>query len=314
MYSTHTSHITKIFDEHFEVRYPKNLHTTKLIQYLELREELIEDKIFILNQFLELPELVEYRRDGYGLEDPHETFEFSNYSTFTDFFISSQVDTPRCFRKTHSVRRSINETDLLKINNYLMRQGKRQKTLNLLVQAWNEISRQNRYTGLSWRALYLTLSSTVLSGKAFGNYPLINEVEMTFYTNLSSLGKTFKKNTSLQESLMKIINMLEPMFAFYIYKVDKKIYKNTRGKSGKYTFIWKYVAAYKRPHLVMFWLMRELKIKNARTFYERILLTLKTVLHSPKDTWMWRARRFSNNYVYYNCRTTLAETYRTSTK
>ena len=32
-----------------------------------------------------------------------------------------------------------------------------------------------------------------------------------------------------------------PMFSFYIYKVDKKIFKNTRGKSGKFTFIWKYI-------------------------------------------------------------------------
>jgi hypothetical protein len=33
-----------------------------------------------------------------------------------------------------------------------------------------------------------------------------------------------------------IYNML-PMFSFYVYKVDKKIFKNTRGRSGKFTFI-----------------------------------------------------------------------------
>jgi hypothetical protein len=27
------------------------------------------------------------------------------------------------------------------------------------------------------------------------------------------------------------------LFSFYIYKVDKQIYKNSRGKSGKYTFV-----------------------------------------------------------------------------
>ena len=30
---------------------------------------------------------------------------------------------------------------------------------------------------------------------------------------------------------------LKPLFHFYIYRVNKKIYKNSRGKSGKYTFI-----------------------------------------------------------------------------
>ena len=27
------------------------------------------------------------------------------------------------------------------------------------------------------------------------------------------------------------------LFSFYIYKVDKQIYKNSRGRSGKYTFV-----------------------------------------------------------------------------
>jgi len=42
----------------------------------------------------------------------------------------------------------------------------------------------------------------------------------------------------------------EPMFSFYIYKVDKKIFKNTRGKSGKYTFLWKFIPPYKRQFFV----------------------------------------------------------------
>lgn len=37
--------------------------------------------------------------------------------------------------------------------------------------------------------------------------------------------------------LIKNITQLFPLFNFYIYKVDKRIYKNTRGRSGKYTFI-----------------------------------------------------------------------------
>jgi hypothetical protein len=37
--------------------------------------------------------------------------------------------------------------------------------------------------------------------------------------------------------IFKHLLKLEPTFSFYIYKVDKKIFKNTRGKSGKFTFI-----------------------------------------------------------------------------
>ena len=32
-------------------------------------------------------------------------------------------------------------------------------------------------------------------------------------------------------------NKLDILFSFYIHKVDKHIYKNSRGKSGKFTFI-----------------------------------------------------------------------------
>lgn len=70
------------------------------------------------------------------------------------------------------------------------------------------------------------------------------------------------------------VNQVLPIFSFYIYKVDKKIFKNTRGKSGKYTFIWKYVAPYKRFFLVLLWFIRELKVLPGRTLVERLNLLL----------------------------------------
>jgi len=41
---------------------------------------------------------------------------------------------------------------------------------------------------------------------------------------------------------------------------------------------------------------------------------MKTLFFTPNQTWVWRAKKFSHNYVYRNCRLTLAETYVTSTK
>lgn len=307
-------HVSKIFVEHFEVRYPKNWYTTHLIQYLDLNEELIEDKIFVANKFLEPQDIIEFRRDGHGLDDPDETFEYAKYSTFTSFFRTTFVDTPRCFRKTKSVRRKINEIDVLKMNNYLMRQGKRQKTLNLLIHAWLNFRAENEVPGFSWKAIYLSLDSILVNAATPAPYSQVDDIELKYGTLFTYTGKLFGKDHSLTPALMKNVRKLEPMFAFYIYKVDKKIFKNTRGKSGKYTFIWKYVAAYKRSNLVLFWLMRELRMKPGRTFYERLYALLKSILASPYETWMWRARRFANNYVYYNCRNTLADTYQTTTK
>jgi hypothetical protein len=73
-----------------------------------------------------------------------------------------------------------------------------------------------------------------------------------------------------------------PMFSFYIYKVDKKIFKNTRGKSGKFTFI--YVSQYKRNFLVMHWLMKELRLKPGRSLQNRVDATIDSLVFSPKKT------------------------------
>ena len=42
------------------------------------------------------------------------------------------------------------------------------------------------------------------------------------------------KPYNLYQSSLKNFNLL---FSFYIYKVDKNIYKNSRGRSGKFTFV-----------------------------------------------------------------------------
>jgi hypothetical protein len=113
---------------------------------------------------------------------------------------------------------------------------------------------------------------------------------------------------------MENFKLLEPMFLFYIYKVDKNIYKNSRGRSGKFTFLWKYVAPYKRRHIVMAWLIKESKMQPGRDLYSRLNAVLVNAINNPSATFMSKIRKFSYNYVYYNCRRTLAETYRTSTK
>jgi hypothetical protein len=114
--------------------------------------------------------------------------------------------------------------------------------------------------------------------------------------------------------LFKNIYQILPMFSFYIYKVDKKIFKNTRGKSGKHTFIWKYVSPYKRMFLVMHWLLNVLRVKPGKTLNNRLEILLKTLINEPRSTWAFKVRKFSHNYVYRNSRQTLAETYRTTTK
>jgi hypothetical protein len=201
-----------------------------------------------------------------------------------------------------------------------MRHGKRLKSFSFLLKAiWqlvDFIKTQNDYifkTHLNWSAIYMTFNYLNYNQKYF-HMPTMYE-EVTTYNNIMTpVGKTITDSWNLNTFLFKNMYEMLPMFSFYIYKVDKKIFKNTRGKSGKFTFIWKYVTQYKRIFLVMHWLLKELRIKPGRTLSDRLDLTLKTLLTEPNKTWMWRARKFSHNYVYRNSRKTLAETYRTVTK
>ena len=75
-----------------------------------------------------------------------------------------------------------------------------------------------------------------------------------------------------------------PIFSFYIYKVDKQIFKNTRGKSCKYTFIWKYVTQYKRVFIAMYWLLKELRIMPGRSIGDRMSQLIKGFVFSPEKT------------------------------
>ena len=55
-------------------------------------------------------------------------------------------------------------------------------------------------------------------------------------------------------------------------------------------------------------------MQAGRTLGDRLEATLRAMFSTPTQTWAFRVRKFSHNYVYYNARNTLAETYRTTTR
>ena len=202
-----------------------------------------------------------------------------------------------------------------------MRRGLRNRSLVLLLRALDSISEEfwktfgfNTTESVTWRELYLNLTSLGVGRSNPSIYLNPHNEVLNFDRGISRIGKSVESDWRVVQRLLKNIHDMEPLFSFYIYKVDKKIFKNSRGKSGKFTFIWKYVSPYKRTHLVMFWLIKELRVRPGRTLYSRLYSILHTVVFEPKSAWIYRVRRFSYNYVYFNCRCTLGETYRTTTK
>lgn len=313
--------IIKNTEHHLERHYEIETNKTYYLQYVYVSDEFYDDRF---NHCLGMSEPVDVKNmllDEYGSHTAAEDFWFLKERTFTSFFRESNVDVPRCFRKTLSVRRSINEIKLLKFNNYLMRHGKRLSVFTSLVDVLHQkfhdpyhLDERTLKLNYSWKSVFLLLNFALKHDQNTKLLPHLTE-EPTSYNHLfTPTAKAILPEWDFNKWLFKNVYDILPMFSFYIYRVDKKIFKNTRGKSGKFTFIWKYVTPYKRMFLVMHWLMKELRIKPGRHLKERLTSLIHSITVSPKSTWIYRVKKFSHNYVYRNSRQTLAENYRTVTK
>lgn len=296
---------------------PKNYY----IQYFTTREKFFKKKIQHCLNVSESFEFVNEVEDEYGIFITVHEFDNLMSSTFYSFFSENNSDVPRFFKKTKSVRRPINEFSLLKFNNYFMRGGARYKSVSVLLHTlWSLFSDIKRLKAAShkllssWKDFYMIFGN-ILFDQNYKAWSFTGAGEGLIFGNRQEPNyKNLLTNLDMESALFMNARKVLPMFSFYIYKVDKKIFKNTRGRSGKYTFIWKYVAPYKRFFLAMFWLFRELRVTDGRTIRDRLRSLLHTFMFDPKKSWAWRIKKFSHNYVYRNCRYTLAEHYRTVTK
>lgn len=308
--------LNKNIDHHIERHYGSNSDKNLYLQHILVDEAFFNDKIKHCLNLTESNFFYDEIYNMYGLQSNTLNYKFLKKSTFSLFFISSNVDIPKCFTESYSLKRKVNEIFLLKFNNYLMRNGDRYKSFKFLTKTLFYLENELKSNVLQnqWKELFILTNHIALADKHY-SYNDLQSTELINYGNkINNTSKSIENNLNLQNLIFNNMTKLAPLFSFYIYKVDKKIYKNTRGKSGKYTFIWKYVTNYKRIFLVMHWIMKELRLKPGKTLLERLNLTLKTLLLDYEQTWMWRIKKFSHNYVYRNCRRTLAETYRTVTK
>jgi hypothetical protein len=237
-------------------------------------------------------------------------FKYLNMSTFKSFFQQHQVDIPTLFKYSKSLYRPSNEIFLIKFNNYISREGKSLKNLRIFnLVLWNFFFKS---TNLLFTILPYNLLNDISKIKFLIDSSLY--YYSGYYQNLIQ-SDFFVKTHNYTEATVEIYKTLKrfkPIFAFYIYKIDKNIYKNTRGKSGKFTFLWKYVAPYKRMFVSLSWLAKELRTKTGQTFSKRMYTLMTHILFDPKILWPHKIKQFSHNYVYKNCRKTLAESYITS--
>ena len=127
--------ITKNTEHHLERHYEIETNKNYYLQYVYVSDEFYKYRFSHCLNLIESLELKNFLLDEYGSHTSYEDFEYLRISSFISFFRGNNVDVPRCFRRTRSVRRAHNEIQLLKFNNYLMRHGKKLKTSNYLLSS-----------------------------------------------------------------------------------------------------------------------------------------------------------------------------------
>jgi len=112
----------------YDINYDQNSY----IQLFNMDEDFFSKRIDNSLGVSEDKSFYIFDKEEYSDYNLEEIFEHINYSHFNDFFSENSLDIPRCFKDSLSLRRKSNELLQIKLNNYIMREGKRYKTLKFL--------------------------------------------------------------------------------------------------------------------------------------------------------------------------------------
>lgn len=258
-----------------------------------------------------------------GEEDFLNEFLYLRKSSFVNFFVNNMVDVPVCFKKSKSLHNRGFELPVLKFSNFLMRAGKREKIVRTLFQAVRALLLSLRSDKLvlrkgtcSWLDLY-RLTACALRFRCGSDatdkaIALRAFLRSGYGTSFNSYSRFYSDNFFLKNYLLSRLSGVSPVFSYFIYSVDKNVRKFSRGKSGKYTFVWKYVAPYKRQILAMRWVAKDVKFYQSKSVSDRLIKVLSGLTDSPEKSFAWKSKIFAHNYVFRNFRKSLMSTLRTT--
>jgi hypothetical protein len=147
--------------------------------------------------------------------------------------------------------------------------------------------------------------------------PHLVNLQSTFELNSTSILKLelFPTNDFDIKSLF-LVKLLKfnPLFNFYIEKVDKNIRKNSRNKANKLKIIWRYVPPYKRLYTIMTWFLKDLKFQKSRLFQVRVEKAFETLFLTTNKTFIWKLKNFIHFYVFKNFKHSLFQTLRSTSR
>lgn len=267
---------------------------------------------------------------------------YSNYSylaqkSFIDFFMKNSIDVPICFKKSNSLKFKNFDLPIVRLINFLMKKGKKEQTTRCVLTGFfyfiKKLKKSTSATTFlinSWliffRLFYVTnffflncnFNEENLRYKAW----LANEQFFFFKSTQNtafSSSLVFHEDGSLsfndrffiKSFFIDCLKKILPLFFFYIYNVDKNVKKFSRGKSGKYVFIWKYVPEYKRLKTIIKLISKQVKFYQKKNFIERLVLNFSHIYFKNKKSFVYKTKTFSYNYVFKNFKRTLMKNYLT---
>jgi len=256
---------------------------------------------------------------------------FENYlvlrqSSFIGFFINNLIDVPICFKKSKSLKTKNFEFIFLKFTNLLMWDGKKEKIIRILLNAFffffyklQQEKLKTQTWSFSWFEFFLFTNETIKilnknDRREFCLEEPSDVCDLPYNNFFFKNEKMFENVFFIKNFINDKLSQLTPLFTYYIYNVDKNIRKYTRGKSGKYVFVWKYVAPYKRKFLMFRWFLKDIKFDDNREFPKRLIKMFEKLTFNLKGTYAWRAKNYTYTFIFKNFRKTFMSSLKTVAK
>lgn len=251
------------------------------------------------------------------------SFLFLRKSSFISFFVENMIDVPICFKKSKSLKRKNFELNLLKFVNLLMRQGKKEKTIKQFNTSFFNFFLAFKITTL-WKntTVFDWIDLFFFFNNSFKHFEdgVFDDVEsqaispLLFNNFIVANGKLVQNNFFIKNFIQSKISPITPVFSYFIYNVDKNVRKFSRGKSGKYLFIWKYIAPYKRLYVTFKWIFKDVTFNAKPTFLKRVEDTFLNLTLNPQDSFAWKSKNYTYAYIFKNMRKSLMANLKTIAK
>ena len=241
-------------------------------------------------------------------------------------------------KKIKSLYRKNKNLTFFKIINFVLRQGKKEKAATLFFSAFylcqyfftfttkskikhldynlqlmrqiltEDVLTSRKHNFIDWKTVLIPFSRFFYNSKQSKTYYFDTQLAYNEKTPLMlNYGYTLENNSMTTENTHSLKSFFEqkfkkstPTFAFNIKNVDKKVYKFSRGKSGKYKIKWQFIVFFKRLTFFIKMFIKEVKFLNGFKYKHRLYNVVHNFLTNNPSTQIFLIKNFSHNYIRLN--------------